>query len=53
MSFGSAYETKIDGESMFCDAYCPANGMYCKRLKVICPEHYREPKGSENDVSPP
>jgi COMPASS component SPP1 len=33
-SFGSIYKTRIEGDNMFCDFFNPANGTYCKRLKV-------------------
>ncbi|KAI5696239.1 hypothetical protein M8J75_010173 [Diaphorina citri] len=49
-SFGSIYKTRIDGNNMFCDFYNPANRTYCKRLRVICPEHGKEPKVSEFEV---
>lgn len=35
---------------MFCDFYNTSNGMYCKRLKVLCPEHSKQPKASPNEV---
>ena len=31
---------------MFCDSYNPQQKTYCKRLKVLCPEHSKEPKAS-------
>jgi len=47
-SFGSAYKTKIEGYQMFCDFY---NGdTYCKRLRVICPEHTKDQKVSDTEV---
>ncbi|XP_073950640.1 CXXC-type zinc finger protein 1-like isoform X2 [Choristoneura fumiferana] len=49
-SFGSRHRTRIDGQSMFCDYYNPANGTYCKRLRVMCPEHFKDPKVSDTDV---
>lgn len=49
-SFGSQYKTRIEGDSMFCDFYNVQQGTYCKRLKVLCPEHLKEPKISENEV---
>jgi COMPASS component SPP1 len=49
-SFGSIYKTRIEGESMFCDYFNSQQGTYCKRLKVLCPEHLKEPKVSENEV---
>ena len=35
---------------MFCDFYNSANKTYCKRLKVLCPEHGKEPKASATEV---
>ncbi|XP_050354170.1 CXXC-type zinc finger protein 1-like isoform X2 [Nymphalis io] len=49
-SFGSRHRTRIDGQSMFCDYYNPINGTYCKRLRVMCPEHFKDPKVSDTDV---
>ena len=43
-SFGSIFQTKIEGNNMFCDFYNPSNGTYCKRLRVLCPEHCKDPK---------
>lgn len=45
-SFGSIYKTRIEGNSMFCDYYNIQQKVYCKRLKVLCPEHTKEPKVS-------
>jgi len=49
-SFGSIFQTKIEGNNMFCDFYNPANGTYCKRLRVLCPEHCKDPKVSDTEV---
>ncbi|XP_033647537.1 CXXC-type zinc finger protein 1-like isoform X2 [Asterias rubens] len=49
-SFGSAFKTKIVGESMFCDFFNSQQNTYCKRLKVLCPEHTKEPKVSADEV---
>lgn len=35
---------------MFCDNYNPVSGMYCKRLRVLCPEHTKEPKIADHEV---
>ena len=43
-SFGSIFQTKIEGNNMFCDFYNPINRTYCKRLRVMCPEHCKDPK---------
>ena len=43
-SFGSYFKTHIEGTSMFCDYYNTQTKMYCKRLKVMCPEHEKEKK---------
>jgi COMPASS component SPP1 len=42
--FGSFYKTHIEGQSMFCDNYNAQTKMFCKRLKVMCPEHEKEKK---------
>lgn len=38
------------GNNMFCDDYNPSNKTYCKRLRVLCPEHYKDPKIGDNEV---
>lgn len=27
---------------MFCDFYNSSQGTYCKRLRVLCPEHFKD-----------
>lgn len=49
-SFGSVYKTRIEGNNMFCDFFNPSNRTYCKRLRVLCPEHCKDPKIGENEV---
>lgn len=49
-SFGSLYKTKIEGYQMFCDFYNQQAGTYCKRLRVICPEHTIDEKMSDTAV---
>ncbi|PAA81142.1 hypothetical protein BOX15_Mlig025553g1, partial [Macrostomum lignano] len=45
-SFGAPYPSQMDGTPLFCDRYCPASRAYCKKLAVLCPDHYR-PDASE------
>lgn len=49
-SFGSVFETRIKGYNMFCDFFNPSNHTYCKRLRVLCPEHCKDPKIGDNEV---
>ncbi|ELT90329.1 hypothetical protein CAPTEDRAFT_180335 [Capitella teleta] len=49
-SFGSIYRTRIEGNSMFCDFFNPQSMTYCKRLKVMCPEHGKDPRVAEDEV---
>lgn len=50
-SFGSIFKTRIEGgASMFCDYYNSASGTYCKRLRVLCPEHSKDAKVNDSDV---
>ncbi|KAK7102665.1 CXXC-type zinc finger protein 1-like [Littorina saxatilis] len=49
-SFGSIYKTRIEGNSMFCDYFNPQQKTYCKRLKVLCPEHTKERKVGPDEV---
>ncbi|XP_048584367.1 CXXC-type zinc finger protein 1 isoform X2 [Nematostella vectensis] len=39
--FGSAYKS---AGTLFCDYFNAQQGIYCKRLRVLCPEHTKEPK---------
>lgn len=48
-SFGSIFQTKIEGKNMFCDFYNSSNRTYCKRLRVLCPEHCKDPKVSREE----
>lgn len=50
MSFASIYQTKIEGRPLFCDFYNERTQTYCKRLKVICPEHTKERRAENNEV---
>lgn len=50
-SFGSIYKTKLEGTPIFCDVFNPVNSTYCKRLKVLCPEHTKEAKIGDSEVS--
>lgn len=49
-TFGSIFKTRIEGNSMFCDFYNSTNKTYCKRLRVLCPEHSKDPKVNDHDV---
>ncbi|CAG9861757.1 unnamed protein product [Phyllotreta striolata] len=49
-SFGSIFKTRIEGNNMFCDFYNSVNRTYCKRLRVLCPEHCKDPKIGEYEV---
>lgn len=50
-SFGSIFKTRIDGgNSMFCDFFNPLTMTYCKRLRVLCPEHSKDLKVNDDDV---
>ncbi|XP_076257143.1 CXXC-type zinc finger protein 1-like [Rhynchophorus ferrugineus] len=49
-SFGSIFKTRIEGNNMFCDFFNPSNRTYCKRLRVLCPEHCKDPKILEHEV---
>ncbi|XP_014289319.1 CXXC-type zinc finger protein 1 [Halyomorpha halys] len=49
-SFGSMYKTRIEGNNMFCDFYNPLSKTYCKRLRVLCPEHTKDPIIGSNEA---
>lgn len=47
-SLGSVFKTKID--NLFCDTFNGQSKTYCKRLRVLCPEHSKDPKVREEEV---
>jgi len=50
-SYGSEFETKVEGSKrLFCDTYNSTTNRFCKRLKVMCAEHSKEPKPDDNEV---
>ncbi|XP_040063535.1 CXXC-type zinc finger protein 1 [Ixodes scapularis] len=49
-SYGSIYKTRIEGDNVFCDFYNPHQKTYCKRLRILCPEHSKEPKVNDDEV---
>jgi len=50
-SFGSVYPTKIEGSKrLFCDEFNEQQQTYCKRLQVLCPEHTKEMKISDDEI---
>lgn len=49
-TFGSMFKTRIEGNNMFCDFYNPSNLTYCKRLRVMCPEHTKAPVVKDSEV---
>jgi len=46
-TFGSIYKS---AGNLFCDYYNSQQKIYCKRLRVLCPEHTKEPKISAKEV---
>lgn len=45
------YKTRIEGNNMFCDYYNPSSRTYCKRLRVMCPEHTKAPLVGDSEVA--
>ena len=41
---------KLEGANFFCDKYDKKYNTYCKKLKVMCPEHTKEAKVGANEV---
>lgn len=50
-SFASKFKTQIEDDRMFCDYYNQKEQTYCKRLKVLCPEHNPDPKITDDEVN--
>ncbi|KJH47286.1 hypothetical protein DICVIV_06642 [Dictyocaulus viviparus] len=40
-SFGTATPASFNPDNLFCEVYNKANNTYCKRVRVICAEHYK------------
>ncbi|XGW25960.1 hypothetical protein V3C99_006959, partial [Haemonchus contortus] len=40
-SFGTATPASFNPDNLFCEAYNKLNNTYCKRVRVICAEHYK------------
>ncbi|PAV75322.1 hypothetical protein WR25_00940 [Diploscapter pachys] len=40
-SFGTALKMPVNPSNLFCEAFNKVNNTYCKRLRVICAEHYK------------
>lgn len=49
-SYGSLYKSRIEGDPIICDFYSAHQRTYCKRLKVLCPEHTKEPRVTDDEV---
>jgi len=49
MSFAGSFKSMIGGDTI-CDHYNASTKSYCKRLKVICAEHAKDPKVSETHL---
>lgn len=43
MSFAGSFKSMIGGDTI-CDHFNVSTKSYCKRLKVICAEHAKDPK---------
>jgi len=48
--FGSYFKSHPEGQTVFCDFFNSQTKMYCKRLKVMCPEHEKEKKINDDEV---
>ncbi|XP_065067210.1 CXXC-type zinc finger protein 1-like [Rhopilema esculentum] len=46
-SFGAMYRS---AGNLFCDTYNSQQGSYCKRLRVLCPEHTKDRKIGTDEV---
>ncbi|XP_044528947.1 CXXC-type zinc finger protein 1-like [Gracilinanus agilis] len=50
-SIGTMHPSRIEGgPQLFCNVYNPQNKTYCKRLRVLCPEHSTDPQVPEDEV---
>jgi len=49
-SYGSLHKTMIEGYQMVCDYYNPDTQTFCKRLRVICPEHTKDRVVGDTDL---
>ncbi|CAG9814768.1 unnamed protein product [Phaedon cochleariae] len=44
------FTPKPTSNNMFCDFFNMNNKTYCKRLRVLCPEHCKDPKIGDHEV---
>jgi len=49
-SYGSSFKAMNNLYNIFCDTYNKTNRTYCKRLRVICPEHSKDEKVEAHEV---
>ncbi|XP_067928352.1 CXXC-type zinc finger protein 1-like [Watersipora subatra] len=49
MSFAGSFKSIIGGDTI-CDHYNAPTKSYCKRLKVICAEHAKDPKIADDEI---
>ncbi|GMS98035.1 hypothetical protein PENTCL1PPCAC_20210, partial [Pristionchus entomophagus] len=40
-TFGMAKECDFNPHNIVCDEFNKSNNTYCKRMRVVCPEHYK------------
>ncbi|CAL8099546.1 unnamed protein product [Orchesella dallaii] len=50
MTFNSHAQTVVNGTPIHCDFLNEKTKRYCKRLKVLCPEHTKQPKHRHNAI---
>uniref|UniRef100_A0A914ZMV8 CXXC-type zinc finger protein 1 n=2 Tax=Parascaris univalens TaxID=6257 RepID=A0A914ZMV8_PARUN len=46
--FGTPFKSQVNPFNIFCDQFNKANDTYCKRIRVVCSEHYKP--GPEADL---
>ncbi|GMR32078.1 hypothetical protein PMAYCL1PPCAC_02273, partial [Pristionchus mayeri] len=40
-TYGTSVKCPVNPDGIFCDQFNKSNNSYCRRLRVICPEHYK------------
>uniref|UniRef100_A0A183IVW8 CXXC-type zinc finger protein 1 n=1 Tax=Soboliphyme baturini TaxID=241478 RepID=A0A183IVW8_9BILA len=49
-SYGTTFRATNTVYNLFCEAYNKSNGTYCKRLRIICPEHCKDVKADPDEI---
>jgi COMPASS component SPP1 len=49
-SFGTTHKVAVNPFNILCETHDKQTKTYCKRLRVVCPEHYKDDIGKQMKV---